>query len=178
MCRDVREVNLVVKREHAEETSLEYEDVQRVGRSVGQTNVSWHRLHCGLTWPQSILALCYVETDKLLNAFLILLLGGTADWVLTWLSERSLWLPHLLVHPGQTQPAGPKKDKHKAKRSGVLKKLIDAGEEEKKTCKDSTVCKCINIQCDYICVGLLNSYTQRILAVLVPVVLCGSSLEE
>ncbi len=61
-------------------------------------------LHCRLTCLDLILALGYVETDKLLNAFLVLLLSGAAGWVLTWLSERSLWLPHLLVHPGQTQP--------------------------------------------------------------------------
>ena len=75
---------------------------------------------CTVASPDWILALCYVETDKLLDAFLILLLSGAADWILTWLSEGTLRLPHLLVHPGQTQP--------ERKKEGMLKKVIKAGE--------------------------------------------------
>ena len=61
------------------------------------------------TWLDLSLALGYVETDELLNASLILLLSGAAGRVLTWLSKRSLRLPHLLVHPRQTQPKGNKR---------------------------------------------------------------------
>lgn len=45
-----------------------------------------------------------------MNAFLILLLSGAAGRVLTWLSKGSLRLPHLLIHPGQTQPGGEERD--------------------------------------------------------------------
>lgn len=36
------------------------------------------------------LTLSYVEANKLLDAFLVLLLCGTAAWVLTWLSQWPL----------------------------------------------------------------------------------------
>lgn len=50
------------------------------------------------------LAFLYCEADKLLDALPILLLCGAAAVVLTWLTQRSLSLPHLLVHPCQPQP--------------------------------------------------------------------------
>lgn len=83
-------------------------------------------LRCSLTRPHLILALGYIETDKLLNAFLILLLSGAAGWVLTWLSEGSLRLPHLLIHPGQTQPDG--KEEEQRGGGAEFNKIIKGGE--------------------------------------------------
>lgn len=101
-CRE--EVNLVVRslseRKQAEDprhVSLSF--FQSVMCLLAPPALVW-------TWLDLSLALGYIETDKLLNASLILLLSGAAGRVLTWLSKRSLRLPHLLIHPRQTQPKG------------------------------------------------------------------------
>lgn len=114
---------------------------------------------------EPILALRYVETDELLNAFLILLLGGTASWVLTWLSKGSLRLSHLLVHPGQTQPGG--REAQRNVQRTFRRTFIVAG-----------VFACENVQRDYVRVGLLDRDAQGVLARLVLVVLRRPSLQE
>lgn len=110
-----------------------------------------------------------METDELLNAFLILLLSGAARRVLTWLSKRSLGLPHLLVHPGQTQP----ERRTEEKPSGVLKSY-----QRRRIKSFMGSVNIINIQCDDISVGLLYSYAQRVLTVFIAVILCSSSFQE
>lgn len=63
----------------------------------------WKRSSWLEKWP---LALLYREADKLLDALPVLLLGGAAAVVLTWLTHGRLGFPHLLVHSRQTQPGG------------------------------------------------------------------------
>lgn len=115
-------------------------------------------LHC----PEQTLTLSDRETDKLLNAFPILLLCGAAGGVLTWLSQRSLRLLHLLVHPGQTQPDGQSRQTGgQSGRTSTFAELLDA-----------------NAQRDDVGVGLLDRHAQRVLAVLVFVALRRSSFQE
>lgn len=86
------------KREQVEETTSPPSSLSLVSHMSTGTPCT------GFIWLDVTLALCYIKTNKLLNAFLILLFSGAAGWVLTWLTKGSLWLPHLFVHPGQTQP--------------------------------------------------------------------------
>ncbi len=52
------------------------------------------------SWIQrSPLAFLYCEADEFLDALPILLFSGAAAVVLTWLTQGSLRLSHLLVHP-------------------------------------------------------------------------------
>lgn len=116
------------------------------------------------------LAVCYMETNELLNAFLILLLSWAADHIMTWLSKGSLRLPHLLVHPGQTQSK-----RRENKRAEEQNTENTSKPEESAT---FTAGLMINVQRDDVCVGLLHGYTQRLLAIFITVILCGSSFEE
>lgn len=76
----------------------------KTGQRLLCNHISYRKL--SLSPPTSpcsgaALALVYGKADKLLNALPVLLLGGAAAGVLTWLAEGSVRFTHFLVHPSQ-----------------------------------------------------------------------------
>lgn len=125
----------------------------------------WKRSSWLEKWP---LALLYREADKLLDALPVLLLGGAAAVVLTWLTHGRLGFPHLLVHSRQTQPGGGEKTQADAVRG------VDAGTQATRSGRLSRG----HSQGDDVGVGGLHGDAQGVVALLVRLCLRRSSLQE
>ena len=120
------------------------------------------------------LTLIYIKADELLYTLPVLQLSRAVAGILTWLSKGALCFSHFLIHSSQTQPRV-KQRKHKGERfgysfpDGYLQAVFPY------TCTGTSR---LHLQGNYVCIGCLDSNTERVLPIAIHCVLICPSLEE